>query len=122
MVWRANDKPELYLDSSSAAGRAVVGIYASRNGHPAALLDQATIASVTPGSRNSIPVPSLSVTAGQRLWIAVLGPKGAGTIRFRDALSGSGSETSAQHGLSALPATWSTGTTYADGRLSAYGS
>src|SRR5450755_2755300 len=55
--------------------------------HPAALLDQATIASVTPGSRNSIPVPSLSVTAGQRLWIAVLGPKGAGTIRFRDALS-----------------------------------
>src|SRR5450755_222922 len=77
----------LYLDSSSAAGRAVVGIYASRNGHPAALLDQATIASVTPGSRNSIPVPSLSVTAGQRLWIAVLGPKGAGTIRFRDALS-----------------------------------
>lgn len=112
----------LYLDSSSAAGRAVVGIYASRNGHPAALLDQATIASVTPGSRNSIPVPSLSVTAGQRLWIAVLGPKGAGTIRFRDALSGSGSETSAQHNLGALPSTWSTGKTYADGKLSAYGS
>jgi hypothetical protein len=112
----------LYLDPTSTATPVTVGVYADNHGHPGALQEQATITNPAAGSWNTVGVPSLSVTAGQRLWIAVLGPQGAGTVRFRDAVSGSGSETSAQHGLSALPATWSTGTTYADGRLSAYGS
>jgi hypothetical protein len=113
---------ELYVDGSSTATPVVLGIYSDRGGHPGALKDQATITNVAAGARNSVQVPSLAVTAGQRLWIAVLGPRGAGTIRFRDGAGGLGSETSAQHSLRALPANWSTGTVYADGHLSADGS
>jgi hypothetical protein len=114
----------LYVDSSSTASKIVVGIYASRNGHPGTLEKQATISNVRAGSWNyvQVPVPAMPVTVGQRYWIAVLGPSGAGRIRFRDALSGPGSETSSQHNLTALPARWSTGTTWATGNLSANGS
>ena len=66
--------------------------------------------------------PPVPVSAGQRYWIAVLAPRGAGTIRFRDTSSGPGSTTSAQRRLAALPAQWSTGTVFSDGNLSAYGS
>jgi hypothetical protein len=114
----------LYVDSSSTASQVVVGIYSNKNGHPGARQGQATITNLRAGSWNYIDVPSppMSVTAGQRYWIAVLGPIGAGTIRFRDAASGPGSETSSQHNLTALPATWSTGKAWATGNLSAYGS
>jgi hypothetical protein len=51
-------------------------------------------------------------------WIAILGPTGDGTVKFRDATgAGGAAETSA---LSSLPATWSTGTHYGDGPLSGY--
>lgn len=112
---------DLYVDSSSTASHAVVGIYSDKNGHPGTLQGQA-MSNVMAGSWNYVQVPSLSVTAGQRLWISVLGPGGGGTIRFRDTASGAGSETSAQHNLTVLPARWSTGKTWATGNLSAYGS
>jgi hypothetical protein len=112
----------LYVDASSKATRVVVGTYADKSGHPGSLLGQAATANVMKGSWNDVDVPSVSVTAGQRYWIAVLVPSGGGTVRFREASSGLGSETSAQHKLSAMPASWSTGSVYGDGRLSAYGS
>lgn len=114
----------LYLDFSSTASQVVVGIYTNRNGHPGILQKQAAITDLRAGSWNyvDVPPPPMSVTAGQRHWIAVLGPIGAGRIRFRDAASGPGSETSSQHNLTALPATWSTGKAWATGNLSAYGS
>jgi hypothetical protein len=114
----------LYVDSSSTASQVVVGIYSNRNGHPGARQEQATITNLRAGSWNyvDVPSPSMPVTAGQRYWIAVLGPSGAGRIRFRDTISGPGSETSSQHSLTALPATWSTGKAWATGNLSAYGS
>ncbi len=112
----------LYVDSSSTASNVIVGIYSNRNGDPGALLEQGTITNVRAGSWNYVDIPSMPVTAGQRYWIAVLGPSGAGSIRFRDAVSGPGSETSAQHNLTALPAKWSTGKTWATGNVSAYGS
>jgi hypothetical protein len=111
----------LYVDSGSTASEVVLGIYSDKNGSPGNLRDHATITNVAAGSRNYVPIPSMSVTSGQRLWIAVLGPSGTGRIRFRDALDGTGSETSAQHGLTALPAKWSTGNTWATVKLSAYG-
>jgi hypothetical protein len=112
----------LWVDSSSTASQVVVGIYSNHNGNPGALQAQETITSLRAGSWNYVEMPSMPVTAGQPYWIAVLGPVGAGRIRFRDALSGAGSETSAQHNLTALPAKWSTGKTWATGKLSAYGS
>jgi hypothetical protein len=112
----------LYVDSSSTATHVLIGVYSDHNGHPGSLLRQATITGLRSASWNAVQVPQMSVTLGQRLWITVLAPSGAGTIRFRDATIGLGSETSSQHGLTSLPATWSSGTTYADGGLSAYGS
>jgi hypothetical protein len=112
----------LYVDSSSTASQAVVGVYSDNYGHPGELQEEATISNLRAGSWNYVDAPSMPVTAGQAYWIAVLSPGGGGTIRFRDATSGSGSETSAQHKLTALPAKWSTGTVYADGQLSADGS
>jgi hypothetical protein len=111
----------LYVDSSSTASRVVVGIYSDHNGHPGSLQEQATLTSPMAGSWNYVDIPSMTVSAGKRYWIAVLGPKGAGKIRFRDAPTGPASETSAQHHLTALPETWSTGQTYTNGHLSAYG-
>jgi len=112
----------LWVDSSSTASKVVVGVYSNHNGQPGALQEQATITNPTAGSWNYVDVPSMSVTAGHRSWIAVLGPKGGGTIRLRDASSGGTSYTSAQHNLTALPATWSSGRAWASAPLSGYGS
>jgi hypothetical protein len=112
----------VYVGSASTASNVVVGVYSDRNGQPGVLREQGTISNVMPGSWNYVDLPSMSVTAGQRYWMAVLGPSGAGTIRFRDAPNGSRSETSAQHNLAALPASWSTGKTWTTGNLSGYGS
>jgi hypothetical protein len=112
----------LWVDSSSTATQVDVGIYSAGLGHPGALQEQGTITNVRPGSWNYVDVPSMSVTAGQRYWIAVLGPSGGGTIRFRDVAGGQPSKTSAQHKLTALPANWSTGKVWASAPMSAYGS
>ena len=62
------------------------------------------------------------MAAGQRYWIAILGPSAGGEIDFRDMASGGSSETSAKHNLTALPATWLTGGTSKSGSPSTYGS
>jgi hypothetical protein len=112
----------LYVDSSSAAGKAVVGVYANDHGHPGTLLRQATITDLRAGSWNFGELPSVSISAGQRYWIAVLGPKGTGVLRFRD-VSGSGrSATSAKHNLTALPTAWASGQRWSSAPISAYGS
>ncbi len=112
----------LYVDARSTAAQVVLGVYSDRKGHPGTLREQATIGGVRAGSWNYVKVEPLTVAAGERYWVAVLGPRGGGTIRFRDAPGGSGSETSAVRNLTVLPQTWSTGSTYGDGHLSAYGS
>jgi hypothetical protein len=112
----------LWVDSSSTASAAIVGIYSNRAGRPRALLQQGTITNLRPGSWNYVDLPSMSVTEGQRYWIAVLAPRGGGVLSFRDARGRRwrpdprlpsldqalrASETSARHNLSALPAQWS---------------
>jgi hypothetical protein len=116
-------RAHLYVDASNTAGKIVVGIYSDKNGAPEALQREATISNVRAGSWNYVDFSSLPVTAGKRYWIAVLGPKGTGTIRFRDQGSGGGtSQTSALHTLTALPTTWIPGTNWTSAPLSAYGS
>ena len=111
----------VYLDSSSRAGSVVVGVYSNHDGGPGTLLTEATVTSPVAGSFNDVAVPPTAVTAGERLWIALLGPRGTGAVRFRDSLAGSGSYTSAQRTLTTLPAHWNSRTFYDDGGLSAYG-
>jgi hypothetical protein len=113
----------LWVDSSSTAGRAIVGVYSDRDGRPGALQEQTTISDVKPGAWNYADMASIPVTAGQHYWIAILGPKDGGMLGFRDAGAGRGAEMSAQPNLTALPAHWS-GAVHptATGPLSAYGS
>jgi outer membrane protein assembly factor BamB len=110
----------LYLDTTSNAAKVVVGLYADNNGHPGALLGQGSTSAPAAGQWNTIPISSVAVTQNTRYWIAVLGAQ-SGTIRFRDRSGGCSSETSLATGLTALPATWSTGIVYGDCPVSAYG-
>ncbi|NUR76463.1 MAG: Ig-like domain-containing protein [Thermoleophilia bacterium] len=111
----------VYLDAGSTASSVVVGLYSNNAGHPGALLTSGTISAPAAGQNNTVTVSGASVTAGQTYWIAVLGP--SGTIKFRDrgAVGAGSSETSQQATLTSLPATWTTGTSFADGLISAVG-
>lgn len=112
----------MYLDASSTGTQIVGGLYADAAGKPGALLTTGRLTSPTPGAWNRMLVPSANVTAGATYWIAVLGPVGAGTTRFRDTLGGTGrAESSSSSTLTDLPTTWSTGAVYNDGPLAAYG-
>lgn len=113
----------LWVDSSSTATQAVVGLYSNQNGHPGALLERATITNVMPGSWNYVDLPSMPVAAGQKYWIAALAPDGGGTLSLRDAGAGGTSQTAARPHLTTLPAHWSgAADAAAAGPLSAYGS
>lgn len=106
-----------YLDASSTATTVFVGLYANTTaGNPGALLASAAITSPRAGAWNTVAVSPLAVNAGTDYWLAVLAPKRSGTIRFRDAHDGVGgpSQTSAQTSLTALPASWKTGTWFAN--------
>jgi hypothetical protein len=115
-------KLSLYLDSASSSTSAVVGIYSDTGGHPGTLLGAGVVNSPVNGGWNTVAVPATAVSAGTNYWIAVLAPTGAGSVRFRDAGgAGTAAETSLQTNLTALPSTWATGGTFAEGPLSAYG-
>lgn len=112
----------VYVSSTSANTNLVAGVYASNATatHPTTLLAQGTLAAPAKAAWNTVTLNSQpQVTAGTVYWITILSPTGAGTVAFRDVLGGGASETSAQATLSALPTTWTTGTTYKDGPISA---
>jgi len=111
----------VYIDAGSTAGSVVVGLYTNNAGHPGTLLTSGTITAPAAGQNNTVTVSAASVTAGQTYWIAVLGP--TGTLKFRDrgAVGAANSETSQQTALTSLPTTWTTGSSFADGLLSAVG-
>jgi outer membrane protein assembly factor BamB len=111
----------VYIDSTSRATEAVVGLYSDSGGKPGTLLTQGTISSPTAGW-NTVPVSGTTVTAGTPYWITLLPPSGTGTIVFRDAASGSLSENSSQSNLTTLPSTWSAGAKWANSPISAYAS
>jgi len=114
----------VYVDRSSGASSVVAGLYADSGGHPGRLLAQGS-ARPTAAGWTTVPLGTRPrVSAGAAYWIALLAPTGAGELGFRDRCCGangvSASETSSQSGLTALPAGWSTGSTYSDGPVSAY--
>ncbi len=111
----------LYVAPNSTAGTIVVGLYTDSAGHPGALLAQGSVSAAALGAWNTITIPKVAVTTNTPYWIAVLGTQ-SGTVHFRDRQGGCSSEASAVNGLTALPATWTSGTRYPDCPLSAYGS
>lgn len=109
-----------YVDASSLATSLRAGLYTDAGGRPGTLLGEGTLAAPVRSSWNIVPLPGAFVTAGTAYWIAFLGPAGSGTLRFRVAEGGGRAQVSAQTTLVALPATWTSGTTYFDGPASAY--
>ena len=114
-------KISVFVDSTSTATTLDAGVYADTAGHPGVLLSQGSLNAPAAGAWNDVQVPSAQVAAGTTYWIALLGPAGAGTLRFRThGAGGSAGETSAQATLTSLPATWSTGSRNTDGPFSAW--
>ena len=109
----------IYIDPSSTATTLVAGLYADSAGHPGALVSQGSSSQLTAGAWNNIPISGAIVTSGTPYWLAILGTQ-SGTLRFRDG-SGCKSEVSQQTNLTALPATWVSGTVWPSCPLSGYG-
>jgi hypothetical protein len=97
----------VYLDSSNRASTVSVGVYASSNGHPQALLSSGVIANAVAGQWNSVAMPPLQLTSGTTYWLALLGVDGA--LSFRDRTANCQSEVGRLTNLDSLPATWTTG-------------
>jgi hypothetical protein len=111
----------VYVGATSQATSLTVGVYDDAAGHPGTLLGEGTIASPTTAAWNHVTLADVQLTEGAQYWIALLSPAGAGTVVFSDSPRSGHSETDAATALSDLPAQWTTGTTYADGNLAAYG-
>jgi hypothetical protein len=113
---------QFFADASTTAARATVGIYTDRNKRPDARVAQATVANVRGGSWNSVIVPSEAVRDEKRYWIAVLAPRGGGTLNLRDSERGGQADTSSQRNLAGLPPRWNSSRGTSPGSISAYGS
>ena len=108
----------VYLDASNAATKVILGVFTDANGHPGTLMTQGVINAPAKGTWNTLAIAPIALTSGRYYWLALLAPAGTGTVKYRDTAGGGRSETSSSGILSALPTTWTTGTTYPDGALS----
>jgi len=111
----------VFVDSASTSTKLTAGIYADNGGHPGALLAQGTLTSPSAGNWNTVSVPSVAITSGATYWIALLGPSGAGTLKFRERGGAGTAEVSAATGLATLAQTWTNGSQFNDGPVSAWG-
>ncbi len=112
---------EVYIDSHSTAKSVLGAIYADTNGHPGALVSSGTLSSPKAGAWNAIPISAATVSASKSYWLAVMGK--SGTMYFRDRASGPcESVNSHQTGMSALPSSWTNGSSWSTCPISAYAS
>jgi hypothetical protein len=110
---------DVYIEGGTTAEWLVAGVYADNAtaNHPGALLGQSDLRMGdhnSAGGWETVTLPSpIAVEAGKGYWIAVMG--GGGILKVRNHDGGQGDQPSETHrtrGLSALPATWRTGTVY----------
>jgi Glycosyl hydrolases family 16 len=114
-------KVRLYVDQSSAATNASVGIYDDVGGQPSRILSSALFA--PSAGWNEVTIPLLSLTAGKTYWIAMLGQAGGQRLQLRARDTSSavfGSVTTAQSGLVGLPGSWVVGESWPGWTVSAY--
>jgi hypothetical protein len=115
----ATGAAHVYIDAHNAATGVVVGVYSSAGKHPGTLLASGAISAPKAQAWDTVPLTSAQLTSGSTYWLAILGT--GGTLRYRDRGQGPcPSESSAQEGLGALPASWRTGTVYRDCPVSGY--
>jgi FG-GAP repeat len=113
----------VYLDSTSAATKVLVGLYTNTSaGDPGVLLTSGAITNPKAGAWNTIPVPATQICAGTDYWLAVLAPHKAGTIKVRDLPDGTGgpTQTSAQRSLMSMPSSWKAGIRFANSPASLF--
>jgi hypothetical protein len=109
-------KINLYVDASSTATSAELGIYSDKNGRPNTLLRKVTFAPRS-GQWNSVDL-SLSIIKGTRYWVAELGT--SGVLIFRDTANGALSPGSKSSTLTTLPTNWESGPTWNYGPASLF--
>jgi RHS repeat-associated protein len=100
------DQVTFYLDGANAATQVLVGLYnADGSGNPNTLLGQATLSAPAADAWNTVSLSSVTLTAGQTYFIALLSPAGNGSLYYRDTAGGSGDDapTSQATNLGALP-------------------
>jgi hypothetical protein len=113
------DTLTFYVDSGSAATGLNVGVYSDANGQPGSLLTDGSISSPKSAAWNTVSLGSNpTLTTGSPYWIAVLGT--GGQLNYRDDAPGSCSQANAAGALTALPATWSSGSSWPSCNVSAY--
>jgi hypothetical protein len=109
----------VYMSSANTAGTVVVGLYSDAGGHPGALLSTGSASASEPYTWSEVSVTQAELVSGGTYWLAVLGR--GGTLRYRDRQHGPcPSEASTHVNLSAMPASWSVGTSSSDCPISAY--
>ncbi|MET1007718.1 MAG: hypothetical protein ABWX96_19365 [Propionibacteriaceae bacterium] len=118
---------DAYLDATSTATRLIVGVYSDEAGEPGKLLATGRSSELVAGTWNTIPLRSaIDITAGQRYWLALLTPRGAGTVAFRDLPDGSGGPTRFSAGgdwsgrYRGLPDSWVSSRSYRNSPASLY--
>lgn len=110
---------KLYISTGTTATSVKAGIYSNNNNHPGTLLTSGSISSPVSASWNTITLnPGTNLTAGTVYWIGFLGT--GGQLSYKDATTGNCSESPSGSNLSALPATWTTGTSWSSCNASVY--
>ncbi len=110
---------EVYIDTHNTATTVKVGLYSAATSGPGSVLTSGSLASPKKAAWNGVGVTALSLVKGKKYWLALLGE--GGTIAFRDASTGGCSSiTAAQSNLTALPASWTGGSSWPTCQLSAY--
>jgi len=111
----------LYVNTGNTASTIMVGLYSNVSGAPGTLLSSATITSPTSGAWHAVGVPAVAVSSGTAYWLAALAP--SGTLALRDVGSGGGpARSSSSNSLKELPASWSSGASWASAPASFYAS
>lgn len=97
----------VYLGAGSSATRLVVGLYSDAGGEPGALLAQGSTSQPRPG-QNIIPIFPTRIQGNDPYWIAILGTP-SGALEYHTGGGGCAAVASDQTDLTALPASWSSG-------------
>ncbi|WP_027005891.1 right-handed parallel beta-helix repeat-containing protein [Conexibacter woesei] len=110
----------IYLDKSSTGSKVELGLF-SGSSAASRRLARCVITSPTPGAWNRCTFTAVKVTKGTTYWLGVLQPTGTtGTVKYREAASGSRTYGSSSTALTALPTTWANGPDWGTAAASIY--
>lgn len=95
----------VFVDSDSNATGLVVGLYADSSGAPGSLLEQGSMSSPISGGWNTLSFPGVSISAGTRYWLALLGT--GGRLTFRDDRTDGSCQSVGSDATSVIPSSFS---------------